>query len=107
MKFIEALILAEETVPAFCEYANRALQNIYFGNSKSKTRTNSANKYGTRNPKDKLLYGNTTNEIVGKNTFRKMAISYWNFHYQNKNYNNFINLLDDYLSAYSLGGGLL
>ena len=107
MKIIEAIILAEETVPAFCEYANRALQNIYFGTSKARTRTNSASKYGIINPKDKLLYGNTTNEMIGKDTFRKMAINYWKFHYQNKNYKDFINLLDDYLSAYSLGGGLL
>ena len=107
MKFVEALILAEDTVPAFCEYANRALQNIYFGNTKSKTRANSANKYSIRNPKDKLLYGNTSNEMIGKDTFRKMAINYWNSHYKNKNYDEFINLLDNYLSAYSLGGGLL
>lgn len=31
MTLEEAYILLEDTVPAFCEYANRALKGIYYG----------------------------------------------------------------------------
>lgn len=107
MTLNEAFILAEDTIPAFCEYANRALKGNYTGDTKESTRLNYANKYGTTfSPKDKLLYGASTNEMIGKETFRKRSILFWDINYKH-NREKFIELLDKYLSGYSIGGGLL
>lgn len=44
--------------------------------------------------------------MIGKKLFREKAILFWekNYNYDN---NNFIKLLDKYLSGYSEGGDLL
>ena len=107
MTLEKAYILSEDTVPAFCEYANRALKGIYYGETKDETKLNSAKKYGfTFSPKDKLLYGSSIKEMVGKQTFEKLAKAHWQKYY---NYDNdkFVELLQKYLKGYSLGGGLL
>lgn len=78
MTLLEAYIIVEDTIPAFCAYASRALKGKYFGNTKSDTRLNSADKYGnTFSPKDKLLYGYSVKEMIGKKLFREKAILFW------------------------------
>lgn len=44
--------------------------------------------------------------MIGKETFRKRSILFWDINYKH-NREKFIELLDKYLSGYSIGGGLL
>ena len=70
MTLEEAYILLEDTVPAFCEYANRALKGIYYGETKDETRLNSAKKYSCwKNLIDNFQLGNVRFENIKiKNT---------------------------------------
>ena len=72
MKFSEALLLTEDVIPAFCEYMDRIFKNKFYGNTIDTTRSFSAYKYGkTFSSKDKLLYGLTQKEMIGKKHLKK------------------------------------